>query len=238
MLFRSDTAEFYYTRLETPQPNEIVFKKCTSAEKPMIKEYRDTLRARQQPGPKTLRPTQLVSEGKVANLNDLSLWRTLQAPKGDKARVVMDEVQQALQPHFEEIAITDVPTANENGVTQYKYDGNHQAVRRRRDELRKELGLDNYGAVRSETFQTRLARRVGAERDANGKIFGQCAEMAAYAADTIKASAKESGYRTYMVQIPGSNHTLVLLSKNVYRAGEKINWEREIGRASCRERVF
>lgn len=232
LVIEADTAEFYYTRLETPQPNEIVFKKCTSAEKPMIKEYRDTLRARQQPGPKTLRPTQLVSEGKVANLNDLSLWRTLQAPKGDKARVVMDEVQQALQPHFEEIAITDVPTANENGVTQYKYDGNHQAVRRRRDELRKELGLDNYGAVRSETFQTRLARRVGAERDANGKIFGQCAEMAAYAADTIKASAKESGYRTYMVQIPGSNHTLVLLSKNVYRAGEKINWEREFKEGS------
>ncbi|GAB5337309.1 hypothetical protein PFUM301598_52830 [Pseudomonas fluorescens] len=39
----ADTAEFYYTQRETPQPNEVVFKKCTSAQTPTIKDYRDTL---------------------------------------------------------------------------------------------------------------------------------------------------------------------------------------------------
>ena len=139
----------------------------------------------------------------------------------------MNRVRNPLTPILDEIAITDVPTTNANGVTQYQHDANHLAVMRRRDVLRKEFGLDNYGAVRSEAFQTKLGKQVGVDRDAHGKLYGQCAELAAYAADKVKGVAKEQGYRTYLVQIPESNHTVVLLSKNNYRAGEKVDWGRE-----------
>lgn len=172
-------------------------------------------------------PTQLVSSGKIARPDDAGVWVRRGVIGGGRKTDTLGATRQQLQAQLNDIKITDIPTLNENGVVQYKHDGNHLAVIQRRDQLRKELQLDNYGAVRSETFQTRLAQRVRSERDANGKIFGQCAEMAAYAADTIKQSAKDAGYRTYMVQIPSTNHTVVLLSRNSYSAGAKIDWAKE-----------
>ncbi|MBE8603368.1 dermonecrotic toxin domain-containing protein [Pseudomonas cyclaminis] len=172
-------------------------------------------------------PTKLVSSSKVAKPDENGVWRRRGVSGGSVKAEVLNRIRNPLTPVLDEIAITDIPTTNANGVTQYQHDANHLAVMKRRDVLRKEFGLDNYGAVRSEVFQTKLARQVGTDRDANGKLYGQCAELAAYAAEKVKGVAKEQGYRTYMVQIPETNHTVVLLSKNSYRAGERVDWGRE-----------
>ncbi len=226
LVIEADAGEFYYTKLSLLESEELTFKRCTSSEKDLVNAYRDRIKLRQEQVSPTI-PKQLISAGKVANIDDLSLWNLIDQKTGAAVPPVIYNSRQKLQPLLDDIAITDTPTINENGEIKYEYDDNHQAVIKRREQIRKALEMDNYAAVRSEVFQTKLAKRVGADRDSNGKIFGQCAEMAAYAADLIKNSAKQDGYRTYLAQIPGDNHTIVLLSKNTYRAGEQIDWSRE-----------
>ncbi|MGY2374942.1 hypothetical protein ACW9IB_10585 [Pseudomonas sp. SDO524_S393] len=225
LVIEADTGEFYHAKLGVPETREVTFKKCTNTEKQLMNGYLDVLRTLKKPS--THYPTQLINDGKIASIDDLKTWKMLAPKKNTRETPLFYTVRQKLQSKINDIAITDTPTTNENGETKYIYDHNHAAVRQRREQLRKELEMDNYEAVRSEAFQTRLAQRVSTDRDANGRIFGQCAEMAAYAADMIKAPAKSAGYRTYLVQIPSSNHTIVLLSKNEYRAGARIDWAQE-----------
>lgn len=171
-------------------------------------------------------PEKIISANQFAT-NESGQWLRVGLRGGGVSKESLASISSQLEPRLDDIAITDRPTTNSNGLVQYQHDVNHKMVMQRRDQLRKELGLDNYGAVRSEVFQGKLAQRFSSEKDVNGKLFGQCAEVAAFAAETVKKKAKDAGYRTYMVQIPSSNHTVVLLSKNIYRAGEKIDWTRE-----------
>lgn len=140
---------------------------------------------------------------------------------------LIDQIREILTPLLGEIAITDVPYVNDNQQVQYRHDDNHQRVRSRRVQTAKDLGLSLSDAVNDRSFQQSLAEKVGTERDAQGKLFGQCAEMAYLSASKLEALARSTEHNAYTFQQPDANHTLTLLSKQNYSSGEKINWNTE-----------
>lgn len=140
---------------------------------------------------------------------------------------LIDQIRETLTPLLGEVAITDVPYVNDNQQVQYRHDDNHKRVRSRRVQTAKDLGLSLSDAVNDRSFQRSLAEKVGNERDAQNKLFGQCAEMAYLSASKLEALARSTEHNVYTFQQPDANHTLTLLSKRNYLPGEKINWKKE-----------
>ncbi|WP_369311131.1 hypothetical protein [Providencia rettgeri] len=133
------------------------------------------------------------------------------------------EIAQKLQPIRLDVTICDRPTHNQNGLTQYNYDENHQSIRQRRVDTARKFDLTLSDAPFDNRFVFELAARV---RATHGQP-GQCAEMASLSAVEICEIAPKYGFSTYTIQLPDYNHTITLVSTNDYRSGDKVDWRNE-----------
>ncbi|MEB0205598.1 RHS repeat domain-containing protein [Pseudomonas sp. CCC3.1] len=145
---------------------------------------------------------------------------------------LVDKIRSIFLPLLREIAITDIPYRNNNGLTQYRHDENHSKVRERRVKVARELGMSLGDAVNDREFQLSLANRVANERDDKNKLFGQCTEMAYLSASKLEEVARDKAYNVFTFQQPDANHTITLFSKNNYKPGEMINWKKEKSKGS------
>lgn len=159
--------------------------------------------------------------------NDASAGRSLSTSRKHNDGDLISEIRAIFTPLLIEIKITDTPYLNSNGITQYRHDENHQMVRSRRLEIAKKFNLPISDAVNDREYQLSLANKVANQRDANGKIFGQCAEMAYLSASKLENLARSKSYNVFTFQQPDANHTITLLSKNNYKPGEQIRWGNE-----------
>jgi insecticidal toxin complex protein TccC len=147
------------------------------------------------------------------------------APSSDNSDLIAN-IRSALSPLLEEVKITDTPRLSA-GMIQYTHDENHPRVRQRRAEFAKALNKSSYEAKLDRAYQLALAAKVSSERDRNGNLFGQCAEMAYLTALKLESQAETFAFNLYTFQITSQNHTLVLLSRNSYKSGDTIDWKKE-----------
>lgn len=140
---------------------------------------------------------------------------------------VISEIRSDLEVYLSEIAITDKPFVNSAGMVQYRHDENHLKVIRRRVETARTLGMSLSEASANKEFQLSLGAKVAEDRDENNKIYGQCAEMAYFAASRLKDVAGKANYNVYTLQMPDVNHTILLVSKRNYSSGSNVLWKKE-----------
>lgn len=134
-----------------------------------------------------------------------------------------NEIIDRLQPIMLGVTICDRPTLNQNGLTQYNYDENHQSILKRRVHIARQFDLTLSDAPFDHRFVFDLAMAV---KNAH-RMPGQCAEMACLSAVELRDIATKAELFVYTIQMPDYNHTITLLSANRYIKAEKVDWTKE-----------
>lgn len=140
----------------------------------------------------------------------------------------LDDARTCIQRYTGKVTICDRPYQNQAGLCQYRYDENRSSIRARRVETARQLGVTLSDAPFTREFAMALAARV----EETEHMPGQCAEMACVAAVSLKPVAARHHLKVYTVQLPDSNHTIVLLSGNHYRPQQWIDWNSEFKASS------
>jgi hypothetical protein len=136
---------------------------------------------------------------------------------------LMDEITEIILPYVTRVKISDRPITNANGLTQYSYDANRDAIRARRVEIAKRFDL----TLSNAPFDPRFISALASEVENSPEMAGQCGEMAVFSAVKISSAAARQGLNVYTVQLPDTNHTLTIVSSIRYESRQPIDWKRE-----------